>query len=218
MKTLQTRNGEATRQALVRAGLDLFGRQGYEATSTREIAQAAGVNIAGIAYHFGGKDGLRQACAASVVARIQAVLDQGGPLPVGLPAPVALELLLALVDRAVAFLTRSPESEMVARFVIREMTAPTQAFELLYSGLFEPAHRRICGLWAAATGRPAEDHETRLAVFAMLGQVVYFRIARPAVQRRMDWPDIGEAEAAAIAATIKRSIRANILAFAGERS
>ncbi|MBN9445309.1 MAG: TetR family transcriptional regulator, partial [Bosea sp.] len=49
---------EGTRQALIRAGLDLFGRNGFDATSTREIAQAAGVNSAGIAYHFGGKDGL----------------------------------------------------------------------------------------------------------------------------------------------------------------
>ncbi len=215
-RQIQQRDGEATRQALVRAALDLFGRQGYDATTTREIAQAAGVNIAGIAYHFGGKDGLRQACAASVVARVQAVLDQGPQPPADLAAPIAVELLLRLVDRAVGFLTLSPESEVVARFVIREMTAPTQAFELLYSGLFEPAHKRICLLWAAATGRPAEDPETRLAVFAMLGQVVYFRIARPAVERRMGWRNIGEDEAAAIAAAIRRSIRANILAFAGE--
>ena len=61
-------NDAGTREALIRAGLDLFGRHGFEASSIREIAQAAGVNSAGIAYHFGGKDGLRQACAEAIIA------------------------------------------------------------------------------------------------------------------------------------------------------
>ena len=60
---------DATRAALVAAGLDLFGRRGFEATSTREIAAAAGVNLAAIAYHFGSKDGLRLACADFIAAR-----------------------------------------------------------------------------------------------------------------------------------------------------
>lgn len=207
---------DATRDALVRTGLDLFGRNGFDATSTREIAQVAGVNSAGIAYHFGGKDGLRQACAAVVVARMRQVLEQGGAGPDPQSAPAALDALLALIDRAVAFMARNPESEVVARFVLREMLAPTPAFELLYSGLFEPAHRRICGIWAVATGRPADDEATRLAVFATLGQVIYFRIGRPVVLRRMAWPDVGEAEAAAIAAAIKRSVRAAVAAASGD--
>ena len=47
-----------TRQALIAAGLHLFGHQGYAATSTRELAGRAQTNIASIAYHFGGKSGL----------------------------------------------------------------------------------------------------------------------------------------------------------------
>ncbi|MGO4284013.1 TetR family transcriptional regulator, partial [Bosea sp. TAB14] len=62
---------QGTRTALIRAGLDLFGRHGFEASSIRQIAQAAGVNSAGIAYHFGGKGGLREACAQSVVETIR---------------------------------------------------------------------------------------------------------------------------------------------------
>ena len=55
--------GESTRDKLIAAGLHLFGRKGFAATSTREIAARAGTNVASIAYHFGGKDGLRMACA-----------------------------------------------------------------------------------------------------------------------------------------------------------
>lgn len=215
-------DAEGTRQALIRAGLDLFGRNGFDATSTREIAQAAKVNSAGIAYHFGGKDGLRQACAEAVIARIQAVLVGGATSVVIAVDPVdrdtAAEQLLSLVDRMVAFLTTAPESELIARFVVREMLTPSPAFETIYGGLFEPVHRRVCQVWAAATGMAPEAPATRLAVFAAIGQVVYFRIARPAVTRRMGWDGVGPDEARAIAETIRRSVRASILACRGEAS
>ena len=221
-RTSILKDAEGTRQALIRAGLDLFGRNGFDATSTREIAQAAKVNSAGIAYHFGGTDGLRQACAEVIVARIQAVLV-GGATSVAIAVdPVdrdmAAEQLLSLVDRMVAFLTTAPESELIARFVVREMLTPSPAFETIYGGLFEPVHRRVCQVWAAATGMAPEAPATRLAVFAAIGQVVYFRIARPAVTRRMGWDGVGPDEARAIAETIRRSVRASILACRGEAS
>lgn len=213
---------EGTRQALIRAGLDLFGRNGFDATSTREIAQAAGVNSAGIAYHFGGKDGLRQACAEAIIARMQGVLAGGSPA-VSMALDVtdrdaATEQLLALIGRVVSFLTTVPESEVVARFVMREMLTPSPAFEALYGGLFEPVHRRVCQVWAAATGMEPEAPETKLAVFAAIGQVFYFRIARPAVTRRLGWDGIGAEEARLIGEAIRRSVRASILACRGEAS
>ena len=216
------KDAEGTRLALIRAGLDLFGRNGFDATSTREIAQAAGVNSAGIAYHFGGKDGLRKACAEAIIARMQGVLAGGAPA-VSMTLDVsdrdaAAEQLLALIDRVVAFLTTVPESEVVARFVVREMLTPSQAFEALYGGLFEPVHRRACQVWAAATGMEPEAPETKLAVFAAIGQVFYFRIARPAVTRRLGWDGIGPDEARLIGETIRRSVRASILACRGEAS
>jgi AcrR family transcriptional regulator len=213
---------ESTRQALIRAGLDLFGRNGFDATSTREIAQAAGVNSAGIAYHFGGKDGLRQACAEAIIARMQGVLAGGSPA-VSMALDVtdrdaATEQLLALIGRVVSFLTTVPESEVVARFVMREMLTPSPAFEALYGGLFEPVHRRVCQVWAAATGMEPEAPETKLAVFAAIGQVFYFRIARPAVTRRLGWDGIDAEEARLIGEAIRRSVRASILVCRGEAS
>ncbi|TIW81409.1 MAG: TetR family transcriptional regulator, partial [Mesorhizobium sp.] len=71
-----TSPAELTRAALVRAALKLFGRQGFDGTSTREIAAEAGANIGSIAYHFGGKEGLRAAAADFIVETIQAVAGQ----------------------------------------------------------------------------------------------------------------------------------------------
>ncbi|CAM5766127.1 CerR family C-terminal domain-containing protein [Bosea minatitlanensis] len=210
-----------TREALIRAGLDLFGRQGFEASSIRAIAQAAGVNSAGIAYHFGGKDGLRQACAEAIVATLkQRVFGAAAAMPPldGLAPEAAVDLLLAIVGRVVAFVAQAPESETIARFVMREMTEPTPAFETLYEGLVGPVHGALCRLWAVATGTEPEAQETRLAVFATIGQVLYFRLARPAVMRRMGWSAMDAAESEAIAAVIRGNLRASIAAMREGRS
>jgi len=45
-------SGEKRRQMLLQAALELFGRQGYHATSTRSIAEATGVTEAVLFQHF----------------------------------------------------------------------------------------------------------------------------------------------------------------------
>ena len=49
------------RTAAARRRCALFAQQGFAKTSTREIAEAAGTNIAAISYYFGDKAGLYRA-------------------------------------------------------------------------------------------------------------------------------------------------------------
>jgi AcrR family transcriptional regulator len=52
----------SSRDFLLRAAGEAFAKNGYDRTSTRDIALAAGVNISLISYHFQGKEGLFRAC------------------------------------------------------------------------------------------------------------------------------------------------------------
>ncbi len=45
-----------SRDRILEAAYELFGKRGYEAANTREIAEAAGINKATLYYHFPGKD------------------------------------------------------------------------------------------------------------------------------------------------------------------
>ena len=58
---------EQTHLRLLDAGLDLFGRAGMHGVTTRALAEAAGVNLNAILYHFGGKEGLYMAVARGIV-------------------------------------------------------------------------------------------------------------------------------------------------------
>src|SRR3546814_15815795 len=55
---------------LLRCALDLFGRHGFDGTSTRAIAAAAGKPMSAITYHFGGKEELYVAASRYLSARI----------------------------------------------------------------------------------------------------------------------------------------------------
>jgi len=46
------------REQIIQAALTLFGKQGYEGTSIRDICQEANVNLAMVNYYFGNKEGL----------------------------------------------------------------------------------------------------------------------------------------------------------------
>jgi len=57
----RTHDPEATREALISAGTDLFAEHGFDGVRVEQIAEASGVNKALINYHFGGKAGLYSA-------------------------------------------------------------------------------------------------------------------------------------------------------------
>jgi AcrR family transcriptional regulator len=189
---------EGTAADLIASGLRLFGQKGFAATSTREIAAAARTNVASIAYHFGGKEGLRRACGAEVIRRMGTALgNHGAPVPAAPQAAIAE--MEATLRSMCAFVTTSPVAAPLVPFMLREVGEGGVIFELVYGAMIEPMHRRFCALWAAATGQEAESPRTRLLVFGLIGQLLYFRVGRPVVTRRMGWDMLGPAEAGTIA-------------------
>ncbi|BDS07611.1 hypothetical protein NT6N_26510 [Oceaniferula spumae] len=49
-----------TREEILKAAWNLFAERGFEDVSVRDVTNAAGVNLASVSYHFGGKEGLIQ--------------------------------------------------------------------------------------------------------------------------------------------------------------
>ncbi|MDX1877908.1 TetR family transcriptional regulator [Mycolicibacterium sp. 141076] len=70
------------RDKLLGGALECIRTLGYGATSSRDIARAAGANVASINYHFGGKDQLLEqaltACFEGWTERLEAALAAGG--------------------------------------------------------------------------------------------------------------------------------------------
>jgi TetR/AcrR family transcriptional regulator, regulator of cefoperazone and chloramphenicol sensitivity len=210
--------GDATREALIRAAIDVFGRDGFDAASTRAISHTAGVNQALIGYHFGGKPGLYLAAlgfiADSVGERMGPLVDaidielaaDSGETSSGRPDR-SLELLHGLIGAFVQMLT-SDESAAWARLILREQQDPSDGFDILYEGIM----RRILGttarLVARVRGGRIKAEQCRLTAVTILGQALVFRAARAAVMREMNWRKMSPARVNQIKSELNRNISA----------
>jgi AcrR family transcriptional regulator len=76
--------GQATRRRIVAAARDVLVAQGHGGTSTRAVADAAGVNLSQVHYHFGGRHGLLLAVLEqeneALLERQRALYTAPGPL------------------------------------------------------------------------------------------------------------------------------------------
>jgi TetR/AcrR family transcriptional regulator, regulator of cefoperazone and chloramphenicol sensitivity len=220
--------GDETRQRLIKAAIDVFGRLGYEGASTRALAEAAGANLAAIPYHFGGKEGLYLATAAYIAERIA---ERVGPVAERVAGEltgesrgesgsadrdVCLRLLQELLDRFAELVVLEEEAGHWARLVVREQMHPTSAFEILYDGIMKRVLRLLATLIGRLTGVAPDDEVTRLRALTLLGQVLMFRTAHAAALRQMGWDKIGSRELAAIQAVVRENVAAIAGVHAGD--
>jgi AcrR family transcriptional regulator len=211
--------GDSTREALIRAAIEVFGRDGFGAASTRAIAEAAGVNQALIGYHFGGKPGLYSAAlrhiADGVQRRLNPMLDAiEGALATTThgaggddAAASVLPLLHQLTDALVTMLC-SDESASWARLILREQQNPSEAFDVLYRGFMGRVIRTVRRLIARATNADADSQDTRLSALTVLGQALVFRAAGAAVMRQMGWTQFGADEISDVQDRLRRNVTA----------
>jgi AcrR family transcriptional regulator len=192
----QRDRGAETRQRLIEAALDVFGRLGFDGASTRLIAKQAGANLAAIVYHFGSKEALHTAAAEYMVGRIAGLLGPAmapfaGPEAVASPE-TARRAFLHLIGTYTDILLGEAEAERWARFIIREQMQPSAAFEVMvkYMGGMHGLGTRFV---AVALGIKSE-REAALRTFSLFGQILVFRVANALVLRRMGWTTLGAKE------------------------
>jgi AcrR family transcriptional regulator len=65
-----------TKGCLIKAAQSLFAKLGFAATSVKQIADDANVNVSLVSYHFGGKEGLYKACLESEVENVTSFFDK----------------------------------------------------------------------------------------------------------------------------------------------
>jgi AcrR family transcriptional regulator len=215
--------GETTRDALIQAAIEVFGRDGFGAASTRAISEAAGVNQALIGYHFGGKPGLYMAALKFIADRLLARI---GPLVVSIEAELvaeddvarsrktsqrALVRLHELTDALVMMLT-SDESSAWARLILREQQDPSEGFDVLYEGVMHRILSATTRLVARARRADSTQEQCKLTAMTILGQALVFRTARAAVLREMGWACLAPQAIQTIQAELRRNVAAIVAA------
>ena len=122
MKNAAEKN--VTEVRIVEAAVQLFSRQGYKGTSTREIAQLAGLNEATVFRYFARKTDLFWAAAESRLNRLKLSRELQNGMATDLDPEVVLPMLV--------------------NFVVKEISEDSELMRLLYVAAFEfPGSERM---------------------------------------------------------------------------
>ena len=205
--------GDLTRENLVKTAMKIFARDGFDAASTRTIADEAGVNQALISYHFRNKRGLYLAVFEFIVKDMNSKM--GAPMA-ALKALIKDEnagdelinnVLFAFCDNAIDLLVQEEMTD-VAKLILREQQTPTEAFDIIYDGFMV----LVISLISNLIGRLRPDfsgEDLKIKTIIMFSQVVAIRAGRSAIMRFLDWENIGSNEAQ----KLKNQLRENFKLF-----
>ena len=204
---------DQARQRLLDAGVIVFGQEGLEGATVREIAREAGQNVAAIAYYFGSKDKLYRAVLEGIVRhirdRLQDVLAQVAAFQAQPEHPrgQALELLIAFFRALYLRLLSREDTLPLARLIVREMMQTTPGFEILYEQGFRHLHETLCALVGAALGANPRDPRTILRTHTLMGQIYFFVMSRKAILRRVGWKTLEGKNAEQVADIVTENLR-----------
>jgi TetR/AcrR family transcriptional regulator, regulator of cefoperazone and chloramphenicol sensitivity len=205
---------DVARVRLLAAALDIFGDQGPRGATVRDIASAAGQNVAAIAYYFGSKEALYNEIIEGVVlelrGRVGDVLEEIQALRESGPAsPREARRLLQKFFRTVylRLLSRN-EAVAIGRIIVREQLTPSASFEILYAKGFRALHEALCYLVGVILDLGADDPETIIRTHMVMGQIYFFTMTREAILRRMGWTDLEGEKAEWVAGLLAEHIDA----------
>ena len=206
--------GLETRLRIIETAIPLFARLGFENTSTREIAAEAGVNPPALQYYFDSKEGLYQACAEHIADFVTGLLDPELDraerlLGDGEPPQALIEGYCGLISVMAELLFCRPEAESWSPMMAREQAGMGLgiAFPLMRARFLDRLNRVCAHLYAAISGRKAEDPETLLRMMTMNGQLKACHIGRRDMLACLGWDEISLEQGRLIKAVIVDQIR-----------
>jgi TetR/AcrR family transcriptional regulator, regulator of cefoperazone and chloramphenicol sensitivity len=120
-----TRPAEYTRQAIMKAAVQLFADKGYQGASVRDIVAKARVNQAAINYHFKGKDGLYFELLKTAFEKLT---EQAGFDPEKLKSLSREEALRSFVQQQLRPLLFRDELSLYIRIFAWEGAHPSKVF------------------------------------------------------------------------------------------
>ncbi|MBW2595783.1 MAG: CerR family C-terminal domain-containing protein [Deltaproteobacteria bacterium] len=173
-----------TQDRLLKSAEMLFAQKGYDAVSVREITNAAKCNLAAVNYHFGNKKTLYLSVFRERwmprAQRIRACFEENlagcGDTS---PASVIQSLAEALIKGPLT------DKERLCHFqlMIREITNPTEAFEIVTEETMKPSFEGLGQLLQPYLHESIDEERALLNILSIFSMVLYFNFARLPVSK-----------------------------------
>jgi AcrR family transcriptional regulator len=170
-------DGEQSRLRLLQAGLRLFAQQGFAQTSTREIAEAAGTNVAAISYYFGDKAGLYRAVFLEPIDApprdLSSFLAGSCSLKDG---------LRCMLGGFIEPLKHDETARLCVKLHCREMLEPTGLWAEEIANGIKPMHAALVSLLCRHFGLAQPDDEVHRLAVSIAGLGVHLFVSRDVIE------------------------------------
>ncbi len=183
-----TRSSE-TRAKMIEAAIEVFGTVGYEAASTRVLVERAGVNLAAIPYHFGGKRELYLAAAQSLADYARKQVD---PIVAHLRDAETIDPVVRIDEAVSSFfhlIVGGPEPQAWVNFFVRCEHDADDAFRIIYNEVIARFERALKQAVAEAAGYDATDETLRMQVALVLASIISLRALRNTTLSILGWDE-----------------------------
>lgn len=204
------RDGEDARRRLFHAALTLFAHKGFGNTSTRELAEAAGVNIAAISYYFGDKAGLYRAVFFEPMGMPEDDVSHFDD-----PSLTLREMLGRFYAGFLEPLRDPAAAALCTKLHFREMIEPTGLWQQAMDRIFAPMHEALLKQLCHHLGLARPDAALFRLVSCLVGQGVHLHVGRDCAERL--WPGLFDGDAA-IDAWSRTLVDAGVAMVESERS
>jgi len=202
-----------TQLALIHAAGSLFARNGFDATSIRDICAAAKVNNAAVNYHFGSKAGLYKAVVAYGIHTGKKLF----PNPVQEKSERPELFLCRHIETILQRMRIASDNKWYAKILHREMLFPVEEIERLIEEEYIIPDTKLFSRTFRLIEPEAKDSIINSCIMYLMG-IIFFQgmpwphfrdivLSRTAPLTAVDIKDDARSIAEFVVAGLKRSVR-----------
>jgi len=167
-----------TKIRILDSACELFAKKGFKNTTTRDIAQAAGVNLALINYHFGGKNNLYESIIENKFVEIKSA-----QLPAYTDSAPPETQLYEFTHFILGKIFDTSENSWKRNLVMNEILNPQSPFhEIIYERIVKRDIDFLRRIIVNITRKHIPETRLNRLTFSIFSQIVYYYYSIPIIQ------------------------------------
>ncbi len=190
LQTEQKAEELGTKARLLSVAEKLFAERGLAATSIRDLARKAEVNIAAVNYYFGSKENLyletlRHTFQKAIVSspRFDQLLKEAQTTK----TPQAAQQAIAeYIELFIKLILTSDEARRHACLMSREMSDPTPALDVVVAEFILPKHKALTALIVQAQPALTGSKDLPFYALSIVSQCLHYHFALPIILKLLN--------------------------------
>jgi AcrR family transcriptional regulator len=190
-----------TQRRIIESAGEIFADSGYRHATIRAISDRAGVNVAAVNYHFGGKKNLYMAVLKYWRSR---AFEKYPFDPTDYVTGSPQERLKAFVRVLLFRVLDEGDGSRFARLMAQEFIQPTSGFDMIVDETVRPLFGFLSATVRQLLKNRSSEQTATLCCASTVGQVFQFYLGRHVMRRLLDRESLNKEEIESIAEHIAR--------------